>query len=241
MKTPLKDKSSTEEIRRRFDVDVERFSNLETGQAATVDAPLAMELITDAAATETPGARTVLDIGCGAGNNTIKLLRRMGGALNCDLCDLSQPMLARAVQRVSGETAGRVRAICGDFRSVELPPGGYDIIIAAAVLHHLRDDADWEAAFRRLHGLLAEGGSFWITDLVSHESRAVDVLMWQRYRQYLTGLGGDAYAEKVLAYIDKEDSPRPLTYQLDLLRRVGFSSVDVLHKSSCFAAFGGRK
>ena len=41
-------KSSIDEIRQRFDNDVERFSNIETGQTATVDAPLAMELITQA-------------------------------------------------------------------------------------------------------------------------------------------------------------------------------------------------
>src|SRR5687768_11443821 len=32
-------KSTVDEIRRRFDADVERFSNLETGQSATLDAP----------------------------------------------------------------------------------------------------------------------------------------------------------------------------------------------------------
>ena len=32
-------KSTVEEIRQRFDKDVERFSNLETGQSATIDAP----------------------------------------------------------------------------------------------------------------------------------------------------------------------------------------------------------
>ena len=43
-------KSTVEEIRARFDNDVERFSNLETGQSATIDAPLALELIAEAAA-----------------------------------------------------------------------------------------------------------------------------------------------------------------------------------------------
>jgi tRNA (cmo5U34)-methyltransferase len=47
MGTPLEQKSSLEEIEKRFDNDVDRFSNLETGQSATVDAPLAMELITE--------------------------------------------------------------------------------------------------------------------------------------------------------------------------------------------------
>jgi tRNA (cmo5U34)-methyltransferase len=32
----LEDKSTIEEIRQRFDGDVERFSNLETGQSATI-------------------------------------------------------------------------------------------------------------------------------------------------------------------------------------------------------------
>ena len=46
MPTPLHDKSTLDQIRERFDQDVERFSKLETGQTATQDAPLAMRLIT---------------------------------------------------------------------------------------------------------------------------------------------------------------------------------------------------
>src|SRR5437763_3203061 len=38
-------KSSVDQIRRRFDNDVERFSNLEAGQSATTDAPLVLDLI----------------------------------------------------------------------------------------------------------------------------------------------------------------------------------------------------
>ena len=68
------DKSTVEEIRQRFDADVDRFSNLETGQSATVDAPLAMSLIAEVAAAITPKATSVLDVGCGAGNYTLKLL-----------------------------------------------------------------------------------------------------------------------------------------------------------------------
>ena len=60
-------KATIEEIENRFDNDVERFSNLATGQQATVDAPLAMELITQAAVATTPGARRLLDVGCGSG------------------------------------------------------------------------------------------------------------------------------------------------------------------------------
>src|SRR5947209_17999377 len=106
-------KSTVDEIRRRFDDDVERFSNLETGQAATVDAPLAMALVAEAAAVVTPHARHVLDVGCGAGNYTLKLLELLPG-LDTTLVDLSRPMLDRAVHRVSAATQGSVTPVQGD-------------------------------------------------------------------------------------------------------------------------------
>lgn len=49
------------------------------------------------------------------------------------------------------------------------------------------------------------------------------------------------YRDHVFAYVEKEDTPRPLLFQLDLLRQVGFAQVDVLHKNVCFAAFGAVK
>ncbi|WP_198134466.1 class I SAM-dependent methyltransferase [Geotalea uraniireducens] len=99
MSTPLENKSTSKDIQKRFDNDVDRFSNLETGQAATIDAPLAMELITQAAVSGTVNIRRVLDIGCGAGNNTLKLLQS-ASPFDCDLIDLSQPMLERAPRRI---------------------------------------------------------------------------------------------------------------------------------------------
>jgi tRNA (cmo5U34)-methyltransferase len=240
MTTPLDQKSTPAEIAARFDQDVERFANLETGQTATMDAPLVLELITQAAVAATPHIRRVLDIGCGAGNNTLKLLGA-AGPFACDLLDLSGPMLARAEERVAAAGGEPIITWQGDFRTLALPHEGYDVILAAAVLHHLRDDADWEAAFRKLYDLSAPGGSVWISDLVTQENTAVADLLWSRYGRYLRDLGGEEYHERVFAYIDKEDSPRPVTYQLDLLRRVGFAQVDLLHKNAAFAAFGAVK
>lgn len=240
MSTPLGQKSSLEQIRQRFDNDVERFSVLETGQKATIDAPLAMELITQAALAATPDANDLLDIGCGAGNNTLKLLQ-LRPQLNCTLLDISQPMLDRAQQRVSAQSTGQVTTLQSDFRTADFPSGSFDILIAAAVFHHLRDDQDWENTFAKAFSLLRPGGSLWITDLVTQESDRIHALMWKRYGEYLVTIGGEKYRNDVMAYIDQEDSPRSVTYQLDLLRRVGFHQVEILHKNSCFAAFGAIK
>ena len=113
-------KSTVEEIRQRCDADAERFSNLETGQSATVDAPLAMALVAEAAAATTPHARHVLDVGCGAGNYTLKLLEALPN-LDATLIDLSQPMLNRARERVSRASRGRITTIQADIREARWP------------------------------------------------------------------------------------------------------------------------
>jgi tRNA (cmo5U34)-methyltransferase len=231
-------KSTPEQIRRRFDQDVERFSNLETGQSATIDAPLGLELIASAAAAVNPGATALLDIGCGAGNYSLTLKERLA-LRSVTLIDLSRPMLDRAVERLGGGVA--VTAVQSDIRDADLPPESFDVAVAGATLHHLRGDEEWDAVFAKVCRALKPGGSFWIWDLLSHEVPAVHELMWRRYGEYLSGFKGDAYRDQVFAYIDAEDTPRPLVWQLDRLRAAGFRTVEVLHKNSCFAAFGAIK
>lgn len=238
--TEFKNKSTIDEIRARFDNDVERFSNLNTGQVSTIDATISLELITEAAKRTSPTAKDLLDIGCGAGNYTLKMLHKLPD-LNCTLNDLSQPMLERAFQRVSTETGGRVNLIQGDIRDVNLLENSFDIILAGAVLHHLRDDADWEEMFKKLYYILKPGGSIWISDLIVQDSEIINSFIWDKYGDYLEGIGGENYRQEVMDYIAKEDSPRSLNYQMSLMNKVGFKHVEILHKNLCFAAFGAIK
>lgn len=240
MKSDYSAKASNQEIEHRFDQDVERFSNLDTGQLTTLDAALTMELCTEAAKYVVPEAKELLDIGCGAGNYTLKMLGKIQH-LNCTLNDLSLPMLRRAEQRVSAVTNGQVHTIQMDMRSLELEADKYDIIFAAATLHHLRGDEDWDLVFNKIYRALKPGGCFWISDLISHDAPHLNLLFQQRYADYLEELGGPEYCQKVLDYIEHEDTPRSINYQLELMQKIGFKHVEVLHKNLCFAAFGGIK
>jgi tRNA (cmo5U34)-methyltransferase len=233
-------KSTVEEIRDRFDNEVERFSNLETGQSATIDAPLVLDLITAAAAVVCPQAQASLDIGCGAGNYTLKLLEKLPN-LNATLIDLSANMLARARERIAPQTSGQITTLQADIRQVELGEQQFDVVVAGAVLHHLRAPEEWSAVFAKIHRSLKPGGCFWISDLIEHDHPGIHAEMWKRYGQYLARLRDEAYREKVFAYIDHEDTPASLEFQLQVLRDVGFQHVQVLHKHLCFAAFGGIK
>ena len=229
-------KATVEEIRARFDKDVERFSNLETGQSATVDAPLVLELIAESAAALNPDCASLLDIGCGAGNFTLRLMDALP-SLNCvTLMDLSRPMLDRAQERIREKRACVISVLQSDIREAILGAEEFDMVVAAAVLHHLRAGGEWIDVFDKVHRSLRPGGSFWISDLVAHSIPAVQNVAWRRYGEYLAGLRGPEYRDHVFDYVTYEDTPRPLLFQLDLLREVGFREVDILHKNSCFAA-----
>ena len=233
-------KSTVQEIRERFDNDVERFSNLETGQTATMDSAMVLDLIAQTVARTNPDARSILDVGCGAGNYTHKVLEYLPN-LNATLVDLSAPMLDRAKSRVAAASTGVVTTMPGDIREIELGGERFDVIVAAAVLHHLREDTEWEAVFAKLYQSLRPGGSIWISDLVSHAVPAVQNVMWRRYGDYLAAFKGEEYRDHVYAYVEREDTPKPLLFQCDLLRRVGFRDVEILHKNAVFAAFAAFK
>jgi tRNA (cmo5U34)-methyltransferase len=205
-----------------------------------MDAPLALQRIAHAAVAATPNLDRLLDVGCGAGNFTLRLLQ-LRAVKEITLVDLSRLMLDRAEQRIRAAQACTIHTLQGDIRELSLGEESYDVILAGAVLHHLRTDIEWQTTIAKFYDSLAPGGSLWIFDLVTHPNPSVQAWMWSQYGEYLESLRDRAYRDQVFAYIEKEDTPRTLIDQLNLLQEVGFSQVDVLHYNTCFAAFGGVK
>ena len=240
MLRPLHEKSTVEQIRQRFDADVERFSKLETGQQAAMDAPLILDVVARSAACHVRPQGKLLDLGCGAGNFTLRVLSQIS-PLDCVLVDLSHPMLERAEHRVKAATSGSVQTIQSDMRLLSFRPASFDIILAGQVLHHLREDAQWEAMFARFHEWLRPAGTLFVADFVAYDDPGIQELMLRRYAEHLENLGGAEYRDKVLANCEVEDSPRSVKYQFDLLGKVGFNEFDVLHKNALFAAFYAKK
>ena len=229
-------KKTAAEIAAYFDGEVERFSDLAKGQASIKDARLMMDLFVEIAPVLVPVARRILDLGCGAGNQTLNLLRAFPDA-DCTLLDISTAMLERAQERVGAVAAGKVTLVAGDLRTAELPKNTFDIVVAAAVLHHLRDEADWITGFSRVHELLKDGGALLVSDLIRHENPAVEAIFKTRQETFLREALGDAEAERILRSIAASDTPSPLEYQFDLLRKIGFREVSLLHKTIVFGAY----
>ncbi|HKM92057.1 MAG TPA: methyltransferase domain-containing protein [Prolixibacteraceae bacterium] len=233
-------KSSPETIRQNFDQQVERFLNIETGQTTAIDSPLCMELISQAAKLTNPKATRILDLGCGGGNYAVKMATLMPH-VDCTLIDISSNMVEAAKKRVEEIITGKVKAIQGDYRNIELKKNSYDIITAGTTLHHLREENEWELVFGKVFRALKPGGSFWINDVVISETEELNKMMLEGWISKLKKQITESELDLYLKRYETEDTPRTLTYQLDLLKKIGFSKTIVLHKHFNFAAFGGIK
>lgn len=237
---PQQTKSSPEAIRRNFDQQVDRFSNIETGQTTAIDSPLCMELVSRSALLLNPDAKDIMDLGCGGGNYAVKVASLLPD-VDCTLVDISANMLERAVERVAEIVSGKVSALHGDYRELDLGENQYDVITAGTTLHHLRGDEEWELVFSKIYKALKPRGTFWINDIVVAETDEITQMMLDGWKSILRAQVGE---DKVGFYLEKyesEDTPRTLSYQLDLLKQVGFKETFVLHKHFNFAAFGARK
>lgn len=93
----------------------------------------------------------VVELGCGTGRNTARVLRQ--GAASYVGVDASEGMLARA-RESTGD--GRVRWIHADVMSaLPLEAGSADFVLISLVLEHFES---LEPIFRAVHRLLAPGG-----------------------------------------------------------------------------------
>ena len=110
-----------------------------------------------------PGTGTMLDLGCGPGDITLRLARDWPA---CEIHGLdgagSMLELAREAAARDGQAGRRVRFIQGLVPGAELPLSRYQAIVSNSLLHHLHRPAGlWEAVL----GAGAPGAPVLIMDL----------------------------------------------------------------------------
>lgn len=107
------------------------------------------------------GARSLLDLGGGAGTHAMAFCQAYP-ALTATIFDL--PETLRTTERLVKEAGleGRIRLIPGDFNRDELG-GPYDAVLMSDILHYQGAEAN-AALVRKVHGALAPSGRLVIKD-----------------------------------------------------------------------------
>lgn len=128
---------------------------------AAFTAPTAMENRYILSALGDLSGRTLLDVGCGLGESSV-MFAELGADVTSN--DLSSEMLV-LTSRLAARRGLSVTTCHGPAENLDLPPGSFDVVYAANVIHHLSDaDAFYQAILR----LLKPGGVFISWDPVKY-------------------------------------------------------------------------
>lgn len=105
--------------------------------------------------------KTLLDLGCGAGENSVYFARK--GA-RCTATDYSPGMVEKALKLAAANKV-QIDACTMNAMDIEFPDATFDIVYAANLLHHLPDPM---VALREIHRVLKPGGKACFWDPLRH-------------------------------------------------------------------------
>ncbi|MBC7807938.1 MAG: methyltransferase domain-containing protein [Akkermansiaceae bacterium] len=132
-----------------------------TNWSATYDADRNLTRDLDEIATrqtlESGRFRSILELGCGTGKNTM-FLAQIGETVHA--VDFSKGMLARAEQKVRFENV--TFAVADLTKKWEYPDGSADLVVCNLVLEHIQD---LDFIFAEVERVLTAGGRFFLCEL----------------------------------------------------------------------------
>jgi SAM-dependent methyltransferase len=95
--------------------------------------------------------RTILDFGCGSGENSLLLARRGARVIGVDI---STDLLELAERRLQVNHGGEAQFVTGSAHDLPLKDESVDGVLGIAILHHL----DLESSAREIYRVLKPGG-----------------------------------------------------------------------------------
>jgi len=181
-------------------------------------------------------AERVLELGCGTGVLTARLVERYPAA-TVTAVDASAKMLAVTEARLPA--GARFVAHEGRFEDLAFAPGSFDLVTSSIALHHLED---MEPYFRRIVDWLVPGGTFLYADQMRGGTERNHHINWSAMTDFWRE-PGHLDAEEIRSLEDHardHDHYRPILDQARWLAAAGFVEVDVVWRNWMWGILSAR-
>ena len=165
----------------------------------------------------------ILDVGCGNGNVTSKLLSLFPDA-EYTLLDASQEMLRLCQKRFKNSTIEYVASYFNDF---DFKENYYDLIVAGFSLHHC-DANEKKNLFQKIYKSLNKEGIFSCSDLMINKDNPQHPIVLQEWKAFVNSNFPDEEKWQWLKeHYDEFDKPDDYNNQLKWLEEAGFKSTEI--------------
>lgn len=179
----------------------------------------------------------ILDLGCGTGNLTLRVLETFPGAHVVAL-DLSQEILD-VCRRQCGEQ--RVSYLQQDFSDLQLSANSFDLVVSSIAIHHV-DDLKKQTLFQCVLESLKPGGVFTFVDQFRGETPGIyqqHMKVWKTFAD-AKGVPPEEW-QMWMEHQEQHDFHATVHDQMKWLHEVGFIEVDCLWKHVLWTLLTARK
>ena len=179
----------------------------------------------------------ILDLGCGTGNLTIRVLDAFPTASVVAL-DLSAEILEVCRQQCGTD---RVSYVQQDFNSLDLTASEYDLVVSSIAIHHVDDQAKIKL-FEHVYASLKRGGVFTYVDQFRGETSGIYTQHMKIWKQFADEKGVPSEEwDMWMAHQDKHDFHASISDQMEWLTDTGFQHVDCLWRHVLWTLLTARK
>ena len=173
-----------------------------------------------------------LDTGCGTGTLASRVLEKEQN-VRFTLCDPSEKMLDEAKKKLKDNNIRFIKAASHEFDF----DSEYDVVSAVQSHHYYRPD-ERARAVSNCYRALRDGGIFITFENIRMSSETSDTIAMKRWVKFLREHGNSE--QDIKMHIDRrgvETFPITIEQHIDLLKRSGFKSVDIIWASYLQAGF----
>jgi len=169
---------------------------------------------------------SILDLGCGNGNITAKLIPYFPNA-TFTLVDASIEMINLCRNQFNNYDITYSNKYFKDFIFNE---ESYDLIVAGFSLHHC-DNLEKQSIFKKIYAALRKGGIFSYCDLMITKTNPNHPMLLKQWNKFVSKSFPDG--EKwnwILEHYEAFDKPTDYQVQLEWLKSAGFQNIQIPFK-----------
>ncbi len=169
--------------------------------------------------------KKILELGVGTGLTSEKILKLIPTA-SLMAIDFSEQMTGGAKKRLSKYN---VKYVLGDYSELKFD-SDFDMVLSVIGIHHQNDEGK-KKLFRKISNCLKSGGIFIFGDLVTYKDKKKAAVNDARHYHHLVENARDDQALEEWAHHHKFlNLLAPIEYQIEWLKKAGFSSVEVKYE-----------